>query len=358
MKRWILILMGVIAMLCSGCQQKPPAAPTPAAPTPAAPTPAAETPAAETPAGKEITGLRFEYDMYAGDEFCLNAYVEDLSSDGARLELRKRVGPMNSTGRTMEGELTLDARQAAALLDLLGRYDLAAWSALPTRSAAAAPSRSLIVFSGTEKLYDIPWNARFPETLPPQEDVMYCELFNFFNDLVSAAPGWETVRSENLSDPRDNPAYAARTVRWFGRDVELVPGTGTGHEDGRFAEIDYAGKAWWTEEGFVGRWTLDREHPTDDINAPGNAELTVSADGTALLSLDGEDWPGRLSEVRRYLDSAGLTLERDGERRPCEVETPDGETYARIHIRCYPGPYPEEQFPPIDVYLLKQPGGA
>lgn len=301
----------------------------------------------------DVTALRFTYDMFSGDPFYLSAYVKFQPSGGASAEVEKRVGPMNAEGQKKEGDLSLSAARADALLQILGRYDLAAWSKLPTGSAASAPSRSLMVFSGEETLYDVRWNARFPKTLPPQEDIMYAELFNFFNGLIAETPGWEDVRSDDLDDPRDDPAYGERTVTWFGQEVKLVPGTGQGYDDGRYAEIDYAGKSWWVEEGFVGHWTLDASEPTDGGNAPKTAELTVSADGSALFTLDGAEWPGKTAAVRRYRDSAGLLLARDGDRRNCAVELGGAESYARIHLVCYPGPVPEAQFEPIDVYLLK-----
>ncbi len=358
MKKRILIAL-VILMMLFGCgitntpvpTQTPQAAPTAATPTAAAQ--AAQTPEA---APKRVTGLRFSYDNDSGEQFCLNVYVTELSEDGAKAEVEKRVGPMNGTGHSKEGTLTLSAAQAAALLDILGRYDLAAWSDLPTSGSASSPSRSLIVFSGADTLCDVRWNAKFPETLPPQEDIMYAELYNLFNGLIAETPGWEEVRSEDLADPRENPAYEDRTVTWFGHEVKLVPGTGTWHADGSYAEIDYEGKDWWIEEGFTGRWTLDREQPTDGPNEIGKASLKVMEDGSVLFKLDGEEWPGRLSDIRRYRDSIYMTLERDGERRSCEISLSYEESYERIHVRCYPGPVPEPQFDPIDVYLVKMPG--
>lgn len=353
MKKTILIAL-VILMMLFGCKKKNTTAPVQ---TPqVAPTAAAQ--AAETPENKDgrVTGLHFTYDMYSGEQFYLDVHVSELTERGAKAELTKRVGPMNYTGHKMEGELQLTGEQADTLLEILGRYDLAAWSKLPTSGSGSAPSRSLLVFSGNETIFDIRWNAKFPETLPPQEDIMYAELYNFFNGLIADAPGWEEVRSEDLDDPRENAAYGGRTVTWFGHEVKLVPGTGTWHEDGSYADIDYEGKDWWIEEGFTGRWTLDREQPTDGPNEIGSASLKVMDDGSILFKLDGEEWPGSLSSVRRYKDSVYMTLERDGEKRSCEVGLMYEESYERIHIRCYPGPVPEPQFTPIDVYLVKMPG--
>lgn len=334
MKKTILILMGMIAVFLGFKGKQEPAQPV----------------VAEE---GQITGLRFEYDMFSGDMFYLNAFVENMTADGAKVTLEKRIGPMNYTGHRKEGELSINGEQAGRLREILDRYDLAAWSKLPSAGSGSAPSRSLIVFSGKEKLYDVKWNVKFPKTLPPQEDILYCELFNFFNDLISREPGWEDVRSENLEDPRDNPAYSERRVSWFGHEVRLVPGTGTWHEDGRYADIDYEGKDWWVEEGFVGQWSLDAEEPTGGLNAPDDASLTVLSDGSARLVVDGEEWPGRVAAVRRYRDSVGLNLEKDYERRLCTVESAYEESYERIHVVCYPGPVPEPQFAPIDVYLLK-----
>ena len=170
------------------------------------------------------------------------------------------------------------------------------------------------------------------------------------------AADWEEMRTEDPEDPREDLAREDRTVTWFGREVKLVPGTGTGHADGSYAEIDYEGRDWWLEEGFTGRWTLDREQPTDGPNEIGKASLKVMEDGSVLFKLDGEEWTGSLSPVRRYRDSIRMTLERDGESRSCEIGLSYEESYERIHVRCYPGPVPEPQFDPIDVYLVKMPG--
>jgi hypothetical protein len=114
------------------------------------------------------------------------------------------------------------------------------------------------VFIGEKMIY-VPWDAIFPETLPPQEDILYFELYNYFNDLISDDPEWEEVVSENMDDPRDNPAYGERNVMQYGKEVRLVPGTGVYSENGAGAEIDYSDLKWWLEEGFTGTWTLSEE---------------------------------------------------------------------------------------------------
>ena len=300
-----------------------------------------------------VTGLRFSYDNYSGKEFELNVYVENMSEEGAKVTVEKRVGPMNYTGHTKEGELKLTGGQAAELKDILSRYDLKAWSELPTRGYGYSPTRSLIVFSGNDILYKIMWSAVFPKTLPPEEDIMYAELFNFFNDIIASEPGWEEVRSDNLDDPRDNPAYYEREVTWFGNIVKLVPGTGVWYEDGRGATIDYEGKDWWVEEGFVGEWTLDEENPTGGLNDVKDASLTVRQDGTVLFVKDGEEWTGTVDPGRKYKAETGIALEKDNEYRNCEVYLYYEESYERISVTCYPGPVPEPQFAPIDVNLIK-----
>ena len=311
----------------------------------------------DAPGADAATGLRFMYDNFSGEQFCLNAYVEGMSRQGAKVTLIKRVGPMNYTGHTKEGELTLTGRQVDDLRKILKSYDLGLWSELRGRGYGYSPSRSLIVFCGEAVLFDVRWDAVFPETLPPQEDIMYAELYNFFNDIISSEPGWEEVVSENLEDPRDNPAYYERTVTWFGNEVKLVPGTGVYYEDGHYAEIDYEGKDWWIVEGFTGEWTLDEESPSFDtaFRCPQSASLTVNEDGTLTFILDDEEWQGTVSGIRRYMDDFGITLEKEnGERRSCQVSTLGKESYDRIHISCRPGPVPEPQFPPIDVFLVRK----
>ena len=350
-KNLLIIAAVMLLIISSGCGAAQPAVQPHAPAAQSGKTSSgAEEPSSE---GSPVTGLRFVYDMFSGNQFYLNAYVENISGTGADAEIEKRIGPMNYTGHTKEGNLTLTGSQAAELLEILSRYDLEAWSHLPASGSGSAPSRSLIVFSGDDILYDVMWNAKFPQTLPPEEDVMYFELFNFFNDILEEEPGWEEVRSENLEDPRENPAYYERRVTWFGNDVRLVPGTGAWYEDGRYAEIDYEGRDWWIEEGFTGTWTLDEENPTNGLNPPGSASLAVYENGSVKFVLDGEEWTGTVSSVRRYMDSADIFLDRGADSRSCSVETTYEEYYERIHVVCYPGPVPEIQFPPIDVYLVR-----
>ena len=302
----------------------------------------------------EITAVRLIYDQYSGEQFYLNVYVDEIGETGSRAAIEKRVGPMNYTGHRKEGVLSLSREETRALLEILGRYDLEAWSHLPVKGASSSPSRSLMVFSGDACLYDVPWNAKFPETLPPQEDIMYMELYNLFNERIRNEPGWEETISEDLEDPRKNPAYGERRVLWFGHEVRLVPGSGTWYEDGRYAEIDYEGKDWWTEEGFTGEWTLNREDPTAGLNEVNSALLTVREDGSLTFEVDGERMTGRVDSVRCYGDDTGFTAEgTDGEKH-FTVASMIAESYEEIRVSCYPGPVPERQFEPIDVNLRKK----
>lgn len=136
----------------------------------------------------------------------------------------------------------------------------------------------------------------------------------------------------------------------------MVPGTGIYYEDGRYAEIDYEGKSWWVVEGFTGQWTLDTEDPSiDEFNRPQDALLTVYEDGSLQLILDSEVWQGSVNGLRKYMDSFGIGLvKEDGQRRSCKVSTTYRESYDRIHISYQSNPYPEPQYPPIDVYLVKK----
>ena len=55
------------------------------------------------------------------------------------------------------------------------------------------------------------------------------------------------------------------------------------------------------------------------------------------------------------MSSFGIGLEKeDGQTRSCEVSTDEYESYERIHISYHSNPYPEIQYPPIDVYLVKK----
>lgn len=301
----------------------------------------------------EIWKVRFEYDMFSGDQFKLSALVTDFSDEGARVFLEKRVGPTNATGFHREGELPLTRAQADQLLDILSRYDLEGYTNLPRRSAGSAPSRSLMVFFGEER-YDVAWNARFPETIPPREDIMYFELFNFFNGLIYGEPGWEEVRSEDLEDPRDNPAYGERMVTQFGNRVRLVPGTGTGSEDGRGARIDYGDRLWWLEEGFTGTWEIGPEDRAWEELTHDPAVLTVDREGHVTLALNGEEWTGALPKARYYRSDVGARLSLGYSDRVFSIVPLSEDSYERVRVWVYPGPVPEEQFDPVDVTLTRQ----
>ena len=312
------------------------------------------------PSGKPVTAVRFNYAQNYGNQIEFYAYVSEMTTDGAKLELRKRIGPSNYTGHKKEGNLTLSGNQVKALLDILARYDLEAWSKLPYGSYSSGPSRSLMVYSGDAFLYDIMWSAKFPKTLPPLEDIMYAELFNYFNAIVEKEPGWEEVRGPDLEDPRENPKYKARTITWFGKERKLVPGTGNGNEDGSFAEIDYEGASWWVEEGFVGRW-IPNGSQTQNMFSPFNepdpkmqeSELTIQADGSVTFIYRGETWLGHVDKTRKVEPRVGFSVFRNFEARPCEVAYSDKDSYQNITISCFPGPVPEPQFPPIFINMNK-----
>lgn len=298
----------------------------------------------------EITGVHFTYDKFSGDQYYLDANVKKIKANGAKAEITKRVGPNNYTGFKKEGKIQLDENEVKELLDILGRYDLEAFTNYQDSGVGYSPTRTLIVFSGDNILYDVAFNTDFPKTLPPEEDIMYAELYNFFNDLIAAEPGWEEVVNDNLPDPRDNPAYGERTVTWFGNEVRLVPGTGTYYEDGSLADIDYEGKDWWIVEGFVGEWVIDTEN-TDYIS---DATLIVNEDGTILLTVDGTQYDGRTSEVRRYNGSAGAVMNIGGYQRGADIVLLQQESYDEIRFMCMPDPVPGVQFDPIDVYFNRK----
>lgn len=301
-------------------------------------------------ANGEITGVHFRYDQYSGDQFYLDANIKKIKDSGAKAEITKRVGPNNYTGFKKEGKIKLDENEVKELLDILGRYDLEAFTNYQDSGVGYSPTRTLIVFSGDTILYDVAFDTVFPKTLPPEEDIMYAELYNFFNDLVAKEPGWEEVVNDNLPDPRDNPAYGERTVTWFGNEVRLVPGTGTYYEDGSLADIDYQGKDWWIEEGFIGEWVIDTEK-TDYIT---DASLKVNEDGTVLLTVDGRQYEGKTDDVRKYNGSAGVVMNIEGWEREAEVVLLKQESYDEIRFMCLPDPVPGFQFDPIDVYFNKK----
>ena len=335
-KLMLLTLAGAIVMLLSSCHggKKP-----------------AETPEPE-PKPEGIWELGFSYEMDSGEHFALEARVTEIGPEGCRVKLEKRVGPMNYTGHTMKGDLDLDGEKTAELLEILGRYDLKAWSELRRRGYSIDPYRTLIVFSGEETWY-IGFDTVFPETLPPQEDILYMELYNFFNGLIRDVPDWGEVQSPDLPDPRENPAYGEREVTWFGRQVRLVPGTGI-YEGYHGAEIDYGAEKWWLLEGFTGTWTLGDDWKEEASHTA--ATLTVREDGSVTLTLEGKAWTGQLGEKRYYRTDIGVRLTCEGENsRDFTLENIEEEDYRLLRVYAYPDPYPTEQFYPTDVMLVKEP---
>lgn len=331
----LLIAGGVCAMILSACKKSVPVREN------------------NAPVQEGIWKVILDYDMYSGNEFRLYAVAADFDENGAQAHVEKRVGPMNYTGVSKVGELHLSRSQADALLEILSRYDLKAYSALRHKGTGSAPSRSLMVFDGAEQ-YDVAWDAVFPETIPPEQDVMYFELFNFFNDRIREEPGWEDVCSENLKDPRDNPAYAERIVSHFGREVRLAPGTGTSYADGRGARIDYGDAIWWLEEGFIGVWRMSEQDAQENDCSAAAAEFRVGADGQITLTLDGEVWTGTLPDTRYYKEGTGARITCGTERRSLLIDPAEQDSWKRLHLSAYPGPVPEEQFDPIDVWVTKQ----
>ncbi len=297
-----------------------------------------------------IWEVDFRYDMYSGERFALEAKITDITPEGSRLQIEKRVGPMNYTGHSKQGELDLDAEHTAALLEILSRYDVKSWSELPTRGYGTAPDRTLIVFSGEES-WAVSYDTVFPETIPPLEDILYMELYNFFNGLIRDIPDWSEVQSPDLPDPRENPAYGEREVVWFGRQVRLVPGTGIFAGD-QGAEIDYGEEKWWLLEGFTGAWSLSESWREEASHA--SASLSVREDGSVTLTLEDKVWTGTLGEKRYYREAIGvrLTCEGEGSRR-FTLEPAGAEDYRLLRVFAYPGPLPEKQFYPTDVMLVK-----
>ena len=331
----LIILMGVSLMFLFGCFSNKDV----------------DTPEDVTEASNgEITKVHFTYDNFSGNQFYLDVIVDKISEKGAKAEISKRVGPNNYTGSKKEGTIKLDADEVEELLDILGRYDLEAFTNYQAYGVSYSPSRTLCVFSGKNMIYDVRFNTQFPKTLPPEEDIMYAELYNFFNDLVAKEPGWEEVVNDNLKDPRDNPAYYDRTVTWFGNEVKLVPGTGIYYEDGSLAEIDYEGKDWWVVEGFVGEWFIDKVR-TEYIK---DASLKVNEDGSAILKVDQKEYSAKTSDVRIYNGSAYMIVDLDGYERGAEVILLKQESYDEIRFMCLPDPVPGYQFDPIDVYFNKK----
>ena len=281
------------------------------------------------------------YDHNKDNEYSLNALIEKIDASGAEADVTKWLGPHNYTGKKHSGVISMDADKVCELAGILDRYDLEGWSKLPAVSSVSGMNRSLMIHLNDGTKYYIAWNAKFPKVFPPPEDVMYFELFNFFNGLIREA-GWDDVAGEDIKDPRLNPAYAPRTVKWFGHEVKLKIGTGTYYEDGTNAEIDYEGKDWWVEEGFVGRYTGDN-----------GADMTVAGDGGIRLFMDGEEWHGYVGKKRIYKRHAEISISCGDRSRWCELHTLSGENFDKIQIMCLPGPVPCEQFTPISVVLYR-----
>ena len=346
-KIYIAILAGVLIMgLIFGCAKKEKGMPL---------------------GDSRITEMNFSYDT---TELYMYVHAEKIGPDSAKVTINKRVGPMNYTGHTHKGDLTLSGEQVKTLFDIFSRYDLKAWTNLPSRSSVSGPARALVLLDGDDIAYDIMWNARFPETIPPEEDIFYFELYNFFNGLIYDAPEWAEVRSENLDDPRDDPIYKGRTVTWFGHERALVPGTGSSDDYG--AEIDYGDEKWWIAENFVGTWIMTGEQsrqtfgmgmiagdPMSPAGAdpyPAEATLTVGTDGSVTLEIEDTVWTGSVASNKRYYrQDIGLALrDNTGGYRPFTVACAAPESYDKIYVSSFPGPVPEPQFTPINITMEKK----
>ena len=281
------------------------------------------------------------YDHDNNNNYTLTVKVEDFDADPVQAQITKWLGPHNINGKKLDGTVALDEEKLSELTQILNRYDLEAWSKLPSLSCVSGTVRSLTVHLKDGTKYYIAWNAKFPKVFPPTEDVMYFELFNFFNGMIREA-GWAEVVGDDIKDPRENPAYAPRTVSWFGNQVKLKIGTGTFYEDGRNAEIDYEGKSWWIEEGFVGYYTGEN-----------GASMSVVESGEIKLYMDGEEWHGHAGNKRIYKRHAEIGISCGDKSRWCELHTLGGENYDKIQITCMPGPVPAPQFTPISIVLYR-----
>ncbi|MBR2671006.1 MAG: hypothetical protein IKE27_02290 [Oscillospiraceae bacterium] len=316
-----------------------------------------------------ITELNFIYD---GNKLYMYVHAEDISPEGAKVSINKRVGEMNYTGHSHEGDLNISGEQVETLFEIFSRYDLEAWSHLPSRSSISGAARSIVLLDGDDIAYDIMWNARFPETIPPEEDIFYFELFNFFNDLIYYDPDWAEVQSDNLEDPREDPVYSERTVTWFGHERELVPGTGSTGGNNYGAEIDYRDEKWWVVEGFVGSWTMTAEPSrqtmgmgivsggpvTQDssmVQYPSEAVLIIGEDGSIRLEVEDMVWTGTIASSKRYYkNEVGLGLcDPNGGYRSFTVACAYEESFKKIYLSSYPGPVPEPQFTPINITMEK-----
>ena len=282
----------------------------------------------------------FNYDQEDhGAKYSIRVIIEKIDATGAEASIEKWLGPHNYNGKRHKDVILMDADKVGELVRILEGYDLEGWSKLPTKCCSSGVSRTLCLHLNDGTKYYIGFNADFPKTIPPTEDIMYFELFNFFNGLIREA-GWEEVVGEDLKDPRLNPAYTPRTVSWFGNQVKLKIGTGIFYEDGRNAEIDYEGKDWWVEEGFVGYYTGEN-----------GAHMSVEENGNISLFMDGENWQGSVGKKRIYKRHAEIGISCGDKSRWCELHTLKGENYDRIQIRCMPGPIPAPQFTPISINL-------
>lgn len=303
---------------------------------------------------EEITEVHFEYDEFSGEQYRLDVWVESITEDGADAQIEKRIGPMNENGRSREGTIRMSAEEVDRLMAILGRYDLEMFSQRPTESANTLPVRVLSVFYG-DRMVSVDWNSEYPKTVGPDEDIMYYEAFNFFEELIDKEPGWEDVRRDlpKEEDHRDNPDIYESTVSWFGHEVSLVPGTGDGSEDGWGAQIDYGEKDWWLKEGFTGSWSMTEEDREQEHSTDSEVLLAVSKDGNVMLRTDDEVWTGQLPEIRYYKNEIWVGLKNANLNERAFAISYQNEDYSHLHISAYPGPFPEEQFLPTDVYVTK-----
>jgi len=286
------VLLLVLAMLCSGAvllwkhekkREEPP-----------------------HPAG--IWEIEFKYEKRSSGEL-LHALVGSVSENGAEATIRKRNGRANDP-KTVEviGTYSMDSKQLEELTYLLRKYPVEEIMNAPRRhSFGGNIGLELRIRDGDKNLYIGNLNA-FPDSLPPMRELLYTELYNFFNAFVSADEKMKSVWTEQLPDPAADPKYGARTVLHFGKEVSLVPGTGYGDNYGD--EIDYGDRKWWIEEGYVGSYIMTEEDKMLKMITEDSASFIIREDGSFELTLDGTLYTGNFGTTRYYKQSPGGRYEK------------------------------------------------
>jgi len=316
------------------------------------------------PAG--IWEMEFTFEKRSSGEL-LHALVDTVTENGADVTIRKRNGLLNDPDTIEVTETySMDRTKYEALVELLRAYPLNEIVNAPRKSSFGGNiGMELRICEGEKNLY-IGNLHSFPDGLPPMRELLYTELYNFFNAIASSDDRMDSVRTEQMPDPRTDPKYSERTVLHFGREVSLVPGTGYDNDYG--AEIDYGDKKWWIEDGYVGEYVMtDADKNCTDVTESA-ASFVILEDGTFRLTINDILYTGTLPKARCYKVAPGgrykasapgkqddqsfsfdfngeYNSDVDSDEEPFTAEEELNVLRSHIYLECHSEPHPHVREP-------------